>query len=78
MSHLSLTHTNIDVSDQLTVRYLKKRLKKLNRLIRTADASQADYVNRDRVAFQLQDALSARRALINRLAVPALSAKAQL
>ena len=72
MSHLSLTHTNIDVSDQLTVRYLKKRLKKLNRLIRTADASQADYVNRDRVAFQLQDALSARRALINRLAVPAL------
>jgi len=72
MSHLSLTHNKNRVSDQLTVRYLKKRLKKLNRLIRTADASPADYTNRDRVAFQLQDALSARRALITRL--PSLSA----
>ena len=72
MSHLSLTHNKNRVSDQLTVRYLKKRLKKLNRLIRTSDASPADYVNRDRVAFQLQDALSARRALITRL--PSLSA----
>ena len=71
MSHLSLTHNKNSVSDQLTVRYLKKRLKKLNRLIRTADASPADYINRDRVAFQLQDALSARRALITRL--PSLS-----
>ena len=67
MSHLQIPHNKVGVSDQLTVRYLKKRLKKLNRLIRTADASPADYINRDRVAFQLQDALSARRSLMMRM-----------
>jgi len=61
MSHIPLTSRKAIISDELTIRYLKKRLKRLNRLIKTADASPADYTNRDRVAFQLQDALTARR-----------------
>lgn len=64
MSHIPLKHTKNSVSDELTIRYLKRRIKKLNRLIRTADACPADYINRDRVALQLQDALSARRSVI--------------
>lgn len=72
MSHIPLTPKPKNVSDELTVRYLKKRLKRLNRLIKTADASPADYVNRDRVAFQLQDALAARRMIgINALSLTA-------
>ena len=64
MSHIPLTPRRKNVSDELTIRYLKKRLKRLNRLIKTSDACPADYTNRDRVAFQLQDALSARRIAI--------------
>lgn len=59
------TYDSNNVSDELSIRYLKKRLKRLNRLIRTEDAAPADYINRDRVAFQLQDALSARRQVLS-------------
>ena len=49
------------LSDDLTVKYLKKRLKNLNRLVRTEEAAPADYINRDRVAFQLRELQRARR-----------------
>lgn len=61
MSSITNKKTKNNVSDELTVRYLKRRLKKLNRLIKTTDASPADYINRDRVAFQLRDAMTARK-----------------
>lgn len=67
MSHLSNTQPSRVASDELSIRYLKKRLKRLNRLIRTSDASQADYINRDRVAYQLQDALSSRRLMVSHM-----------
>ena len=62
---LHTEHTN--VSDELTIRYLKKRLKNMNKLIRTTNASAADYINRDRVALQLRDCLIARRSPIMEL-----------
>lgn len=74
MSHMSTTYSTNNVSDELSIRYLKKRLKRLNRLIRTSDAAPADYINRDRVAFQLQDALSSRRSLLSHLSSPAMMA----
>lgn len=58
-----INETN-SLSDELTVKYLKKRLKNLNRLIRSEDASHADYVNRDRVAYQLREIQRARRIQI--------------
>ena len=64
MTYIPPTYPSNNVSDELSIRYLKKRLKRLNRLIRTEDAAPADYINRDRVAFQLQDALSARRQIL--------------
>lgn len=65
MSHTPIRYHSNNVSDELTIRYLKKRLRRLNRLIRTEDASPADYINRDRVAFQLQDALAVRRQVLS-------------
>ena len=65
MTYISPSYHSNNVSDELSIRYLKKRLKRLNRLIRTEDAAPADYINRDRVAFQLQDALSTRRQISN-------------
>lgn len=74
MPYTYLTHrkTKNNVSDELTVRYLKKRLRTLNRLIKTTDASHADYSNRDRVAFQLRDAMAAQRS--SKLGLNALTA----
>ena len=65
MTYIPPTYTSNNVSDELSIRYLKKRLKRLNRLIRTEYAAPADYTNRDRVAFQLQDALAARRQVLS-------------
>ena len=74
MPYTYLTHrkTKNNVSDELTVRYLKRRLRTLNRLIKTTDASHADYNNRDRVAFQLRDAMAAQRS--SKLGLNALTA----
>jgi len=58
-----INETN-SLSDELTVKYLKKRLKTLNRLIRSADAAPADYINRDRVAYQLREIQRARRVTV--------------
>ncbi|MEP6341741.1 MAG: hypothetical protein ABJ275_00355 [Maricaulaceae bacterium] len=74
MSYIPNAHNSNNVSDELSIRYLKKRLKRLNRLIRTSDAAPADYINRDRVAFQLQDALSSRRSLLIHLSSPVMMA----
>ncbi len=56
--HINKTNS---LSDELTVKYLKKRLKNLNQLIRSENASHADYINRDRVAYQLREIQKARR-----------------
>ena len=72
MSHISPTYRSNNVSDELSIRYLKKRLKRLNRLIRTENAAPADYINRDRVALQLQDALSAQRSILSMIPAAAM------
>jgi len=58
-----INETN-SLSDELTVKYLKKRLKTLNCLIRSEDAAPADYINRDRVAYQLGEIQRARKITI--------------
>jgi len=42
--------------NDLTIRYLTRRLKRLNRRIQRTNASPQDYINRDRVALQLDEA----------------------
>lgn len=42
--------------NDLTILYLSKRLKRLNRRTQKANASDQDYINRDRVAQQLAEA----------------------
>jgi len=42
--------------NDITMRYLKRRLRRLDKRIAGPDALPADYINRDRVARQLTEA----------------------
>lgn len=40
----------------LTIRHLERKLKRYERRVQKTDARQSDYVTRDRVAIQLEEA----------------------
>jgi len=43
-------------STDLTIMHLQRKLNRLDSRIQKTTATQADYINRERVAFQLADA----------------------
>ncbi len=43
-------------SNDITIQYLTRRLRRLDRRIERSNAKPEDYVNRDRVAIQLAEA----------------------
>ena len=43
-------------SSDLTIKHLQRKLKRLDTRIQKTSATQADYINRERVAVQLNDA----------------------